>query len=277
MLDFSRLPELGLHATVVADVQAAAAPLGIHPLIVGAFARDLHLVHAHGLAIQRQTEDIDLALAVPDWQAFDELKARLVASGKFGASGTAHRFRHGSVPVDLVPFGPVESADRRIAWPPDGDPILDVFGFREAQRTAVHVVLTGGVRTSVVSLPALALLKLVCWNDRHLTTPGKDASDLQLIVANYLPAGNQDRLWSEFVHWTQADDFEYEPAGARMLGRDIAALLDDRGHARIAALLATQADATHPAPLPFQMNNAAPERARALIAAMLEGLTEIRA
>ena len=65
-LDFSQRPELGLHARVIADVEATAAPMGVAPLIVGAFARDLHLQYQHGIAMQRQTEDIDFALAVPD-------------------------------------------------------------------------------------------------------------------------------------------------------------------------------------------------------------------
>ncbi len=59
LLDFSQRRELGLHARIVADVETAAAPLGISPLIVGAFARDLHLIYGHGIETQRQTEDID--------------------------------------------------------------------------------------------------------------------------------------------------------------------------------------------------------------------------
>lgn len=42
-LDFSRRPELALHARVVADIESVAASMGITPVITGAFARDLHL------------------------------------------------------------------------------------------------------------------------------------------------------------------------------------------------------------------------------------------
>jgi predicted nucleotidyltransferase len=61
---------------------------------------------------------------------------------------------------------------------------MDVFGFREALATACDVVLPGGARTKVVSLAALVLLKLVCWNDRHYGAPRKDAHDLNLILHN---------------------------------------------------------------------------------------------
>lgn len=273
MLNFSQRAELGLHAAVIAEVQAAAKVLGVRPLIVGAFARDLHLVFAHGIAVLRQTEDIDVAMAVPDWAAFDQLKAQLMATGSFKESKATHRLRHRHLPLDLVPFGSVETPDRKIAWPPRGDVVMDVFGFREAQETAVGVTLPGGVQASVVSLPALALLKLVCWQDRHQSAPKKDALDLQLIVTNYLQAGNESRLWAEFLEWTQQDDFDYEPTGARMLGRDIGALLDAAGRARIVDLLVRQSNQEHPA-LPLEMNRADPDRARRLLAAILRGLKE---
>ena len=53
------------------------------------------------IAMQRQTEDIDFALAVPpDWAAFAALRQQLISSGKFTAhSRTSHRLRHGE-PAD---------------------------------------------------------------------------------------------------------------------------------------------------------------------------------
>ncbi|MGB3429806.1 MAG: nucleotidyl transferase AbiEii/AbiGii toxin family protein [Burkholderiaceae bacterium] len=274
--DFSRRPELGLHAAAIAAVQDAAAPAGAVPLIVGAFARDLHLLYAHGIDTRRETTDLDIALALPDWAAFTRLRERLIAHGDFkGSSTVAHRLRHrNGLPIDLVPFGRVETADRKIAWPPRGDEIMDVFGFREALEAAVQVSMPGEVRASVVSLPALAMLKLVCWQDRHYTSPRKDAFDLQLIVTNYLSAGNEARLWSEFVEWTQEEDFEYELVGPRMLGHDIRPLLDAKGMERMSKALSEQTDSARPARLANQMNPDDPERARALLEALLVGLIE---
>ena len=114
LLDFSQRAELALHARVIADVEAAAADLGIAPLIAGAFARDLHLHYALGVPIQRATLDIDFALAVPDWAAFAALRTHLLQAGLFTESaGAAHRMRHHTGwKVDLVPFGGVESPSR---------------------------------------------------------------------------------------------------------------------------------------------------------------------
>jgi predicted nucleotidyltransferase len=274
LLDFSQRSELGLQAAVIAEVQAAAIALRVRPLIVGAFARDLHLVYAHGIPVVRQTEDLDLALAVPDWEAFEQLKSSLLKSGAFAESNQPQRLRHGAMPLDLVPFGRVETADRTIAWPPHGHVVMDVFGFQEAEQAAMPVMLPGGVRTEVVSLAALALLKLMCWQDRHLRSPKKDALDLQLILANYLQAGNEHRLWDEFLPWTQEDDFDYLLAGARVLGHDISKLLDVARRGRVTKLLGVQSDEEWPAALPREMDPSDPERPRRLLAAMMRGLEE---
>jgi predicted nucleotidyltransferase len=277
-LDFSQRRELALHAAIVADVQAVASPLGISALIVGAFARDLHLVYGFGIDTQRHTEDLDFAFAVSDWAAFEALQRHLIDSGAFTAPTTAaHRLRHRSgMPIDLVPFGSVETWDRRIAWPPRGEVVMDVFGFQESISSAHEVVFPGGVRAHVVSLPALALLKIVCWKDRHYRAPRKDAHDLVLILRNYLRAGNEARLWDEFTNWTQEPEFDYERAGARMLGHDIKALLDDAGIGLITSMLLEQGSPITPARLPAEMIPSEPDRARLLLDAMLRGLSESR-
>jgi predicted nucleotidyltransferase len=54
--------------------------------------------------------------------------------------------------------------------------------------------MAGDVQTRVVSLPALALLKIVCGQDRHHASPRKGAHDLKMILHHYLEAGNEARL-----------------------------------------------------------------------------------
>lgn len=274
LLDFSQRRELALHARIAAAVEAAAAPLGIAVLIIGAFARDLHLLCRHGIPTQRETEDIDFALAVPDWDTWDTLKRKLTASGDFSESKSPQRMRYrNQLPVDLVPFGKVESKEGKIAWPPQGEVVMDVFGFKEALSSAQDALLPGNVRTKVVSLPALALLKIICWQERHRTSPRKDAHDLHLILRNYLDAGNTERLWEEFIGWTQDEAFEYELAGARMLGHDVRLLLDDKGIRRVAEILLNETQSS-PTILPNQMNPDDPSRAETLLAAMFRGLDE---
>lgn len=277
--NFSQRPELAWHAEVIGAVQNMAAARGIDVLIAGAFARDLHLRYGYGIAPLRQTEDIDIALAVPSWQAFEALRRQLIAKGGFAeVAGVPHRLgyrgKNMELPIDIVPFGGLESADRTIAWPPSGEDVMDVFGFREARASAVAIMLPGNVVSNVVSLAALLVLKLTAWQARHYMAPRKDAYDLQFIATNYLDAGNRERLWAEFAAWTEAEDFDYEIAGARMLGHDAGEILNHDGRRRVAMLLMKQTDEASTGLLAREMNKNDPDRAIALLRAMHQGLEE---
>jgi predicted nucleotidyltransferase len=217
-LDLSDRAVLGSLARLLSAVRKAAGETPL--LLVGAAARDLLLVHAHGVDLQRATEDTDLAFAVPSWDVFFRVRDALIASG-----GTAdrplQRLWFGDQRLDIIPFGGVERADRSIAWPPEGAEVMNVSGLTEALATAIAVRLPGGVSFDVASLPALALLKIWAWKDRRYTTPGKDASDLWMFLRHNSEAGNQDRLYSKEGEAALVSfDFDFEKGGAWLLGRD---------------------------------------------------------
>ena len=86
-------------------------------LLVGAAARDVLLVHFHGIPLLRATEDTDVAVAVRDWDTFLALRQRLIDSRLFRPEGPPHRFYFGDHRLDIVPFGGVERGDRSIEWP----------------------------------------------------------------------------------------------------------------------------------------------------------------
>jgi predicted nucleotidyltransferase len=272
------LADLTLHARAIGAVQLAAEALDVELLIVGAFARDLHLRYGYNLAPLRQTEDIDIALAVPTWAAFIALRERLLADFGFAQNpGIQHRLRYRqqsfTLPIDIVPFGELERSDRTIAWPPSGDEVMDVFGFREARVSAIMMTLPGNVVINVVSLAALTILKLTAWQARHYQAPRKDAYDLQFIIKHYLDAGNHDRLWDQFSSWAESED-DYEIAGARMLGNDAGALLDATGRDRIAAMVLHQTSGDTNGLLALEMNRNDPERAMEVLRALRIGILE---
>jgi len=177
-LDLADKNDLTFLAELVADLRAAAPAW--EPFLVGAMARDLLLYYAYKIPVGRATEDVDLGFAVADWREFEALRAALLASTFFEEHGSVvyriyHR-RHG--PVDLIPFGGLEHPDGSIAWPPRGDEVMTVVGYREALASAVDVVLPEGQRVLVISLPMLAVLKIIAWSERHTTAPRRDAADL---------------------------------------------------------------------------------------------------
>jgi predicted nucleotidyltransferase len=63
---------------VIAAVQSGAEAEGVDIFLVGAAARDLLLVHVHGQRVRRATKDLDFAVALASWKAFEQLKARLI-------------------------------------------------------------------------------------------------------------------------------------------------------------------------------------------------------
>lgn len=276
MIDLSDSRELGALTQLVAAIRSAEPAREL--LLVGATARDLHLWHVHRIAIERATFDLDFAVAVADWEEFDSLRRRLLASGAFAETqGNQHRLVLGStIKLDLIPFGGVERADRSIAWPPAGDEVMQLIGYREAMRDSMTVRLPDGHIINVVTLPALALLKLFAWQDRRTRSPGKDAKDLGSVLQHFLAAGNDERLYADFGSLLDSPDYDYLQAGAWMLGNDIRTLLsigDDAALGTATNLLSREIDPDGDLHLATDMGVAKAEQNLGLLTAMHAGLS----
>src|ERR1700730_5478181 len=112
--------------------------------LAGATARDLILVNIHGLRPGRATRDIDFGIAVESWDHFARLKEGLIATGDFQSDRKAlQRLIYSdqaagfSLPVDLIPFRRLLSANSTIDWPPNRDIVMNVAGFEEALTSSV--------------------------------------------------------------------------------------------------------------------------------------------
>ena len=66
-------------------------------------------------------------------------------------------------------------------------------------------------------------MKLIAWNENR-PKRATDALDLLHLIRNYLDPDNQSRLYMDHSDLIDADNFDYECAGARLLGRDIASI-----------------------------------------------------
>ncbi len=242
-------------------------------LLAGATARDLLLHAAHGIDTRRATADVDLAFMVSTWDEYLALRKNLIASGDFTEvpKSALHKLRfRRTLEVDIMPFGAIERPDRTIAWPPENATHLTMFGFKEAYAASITVVLPPDVRVQSVTLPALAILKLIAWENRRFEQPGKDAHDLVLIIRKYLDAGNHDRLHDELPD-AGGSPYDYEVAGAQLLGKDMAQLLDAAGRERLARLIAGEADEQGQLGLAGEMMRNDVERALELLAALEDG------
>jgi len=171
-------------------------------MLVGATARDLLLFHVYGNQPLRATVDVDFAIAVESWEKFSVVLHSILRSGLFKPfDRVPHRLFFGSnhpagVPVDIIPFGGVAIRDKEIRWPRDLDTVINVAGFEDALAAAVSVSVADDLIIPVVSLPGLALLKLIAWTDRKVD---KDATDLLRVMKVYADAGNEDRLYGSSI------------------------------------------------------------------------------
>jgi predicted nucleotidyltransferase len=245
-LDFSNKTELAPLGRVMNALQAVAIPAHVEFLLMGAAARDIMLAHAHKIEVQRKTEDVDFAVMVNDWPQFESLRADLIKSGDFSPRpGVAtHKLRHlkSDLPLDIVPFGGIERSNRTIAWPPNGDTVFSCFGIREAFAATQWVRLPQCSPIRVPSIPALTILKIAAWDDRKRSQPGKDAPDLLLYLRSYMDCDNFDRTAAQHPDLFDAADYDHNEAGARLLARDMADLLDETAIRLLLTILTPEAD-----------------------------------
>ena len=131
-------------------------------IVVGATARDILLTHVFGLKTERATRDLDIGIAVKDWASSAKIRTTLIDEAAFVPDAKIpHRLHKDDYPLDIIPFGGVETSERTIVWPPDLATVMNVAGYEEAFDAAVTVQIEPGLAIRVVSLPGLAILKLL--------------------------------------------------------------------------------------------------------------------
>ena len=224
--------------TVIRKVDEIARTCNTAYFLAGATAREIILRHVFGRPPGRHTLDVDFGIAVRDWEQFENLKSALIKNAGFEQDKKKkQRILHKSpsVKVDLIPFGGVERTDGTITWPPEEDIVMRVTGFTDGLESAVLVRLDENLLIRVVSLPALLVLKVFAWVDRKYEK--RDAEDIYTLLKQYGDAGNEDRLYGENQDILESEGFDFEFAGARLIGRDVAQVVLPETRRRIREVL----------------------------------------
>lgn len=237
--------DVGGFRSLADAVHAACTTEGIDFFIVGALARDLVLKHRHGITPGRSTRDVDIAIGVADWAEYRRLSARLIEAHGFQEMDRAHRLSApGGTPLDLIPFGAIETSDRAVGWPPDEAFVMSTIGFSEVYDFSLTGIIDGAYSIRIASPPGIGVLKLLAWRDRRHTTD-KDAQDFCSVARTYIDVIGM-ALYEE--HGDLVDEAFDEPvASARILGRDSRPILrrSDRLRAEIRRLLDEQTQDLH--------------------------------
>lgn len=210
---------------VLRRIHAACRAQGLAYLLTGAMAREILLVHVHGLPPGRATLDVDFGVLVQTWEAFEALKMSLINAGDFVADrSVSHRLYAVpeivgvAMPVDLVPFGGVEAPRGSVAWPPKGEVIMDVRGYEVASRQTVSVEVCSGLVIPLPSAQGIAMMKILAWKDRGSATQGRDALDLVELLERAEDILGLDTLYDDHLNVVEARDGDLRLAASQIFG-----------------------------------------------------------
>lgn len=192
--------------------------------VIGATARDIIMQQLLNTASRRRTRDLDIAIAIPDWDTFEQVKQSLIADGFEKSRDMQQRFYYGEYELDIVPYGVVAKEDDNIYWPPEEVVAISVKGFDEVLSEAIMVSIDDEFKIKIASLHGLFLLKFNAWLDRNTKT-SKDAEDMSFILSNYFMANLDRGIHQEVYDWENFDEYI---VGGYWLAHDLVALLDAR-------------------------------------------------
>jgi len=193
--------------------------------VIGATARDIILSGIYNQIPTRKTNDLDIAIAIPDWLKFHEIAAGLCSLDGFEKSNKqTQRFLYKTFfQLDIVPFGEIAHADNHIYWPPEESQAMSVAGFTDVAKHTFEITIDDRFKIYVASLPGIFILKLNAWKSRNIET-NRDADDMAFIITNYLGI-NEERAAAQNYDLYEAEDFSTFIAGASLLGRDMKEIL----------------------------------------------------
>lgn len=190
--------------------------------VIGATARDIIMQQLLDTESRRRTKDLDIAIAIPDWDTFEQVKQNLIDDGFKKSRHMHQRFFYGEYELDIVPYGVVAKEDGNIYWPPEEEIAMSVKGFDEVLSEAITVSIDDDFKVKIASLHGLFLLKFNAWLDRNTKT-SKDAEDMSFILSNYFMANLEREIHQEVYDWENFDDYI---VGGYWLAYDIVVFLN---------------------------------------------------
>lgn len=210
------------HKTTLLKINGILKELDIPFFIVGALARDFVMEFLHDVKAPRMTMDIDLAVRIESWDNYEKIQEELTASG-FKKSRERQRFEYGEALVDIVPFGNITDERTAISWPPEHDIVMSVAGFEDAYHcsTKIQISTQPNVEIRVPTIPGMAIMKLLSWEDAFPDRP-KDALDLYFLLLHYKDADIVERIFVENKKIFDEEGYDEIKTSIRLLGQDMA-------------------------------------------------------
>jgi predicted nucleotidyltransferase len=244
----------------VRQLQQVCRELATPMVIIGAMAyrfwvRDFY----------RHTLDVDVAVAV-DLDNLPELTAGLEAKGWKRYPLREHRWiTPEGARLDLIPAGPELRRQKVLEWPGSGMR-MSLVGFDHAFVDAVEYRLSSDLTASVVSLPTLALLKIVAYLENPYERE-KDLADFAALLSRFEP-DDEKRFAADVLD----AGMDYDAVPAYLIGKDLAALCSGEETTLVAKLLGQLQDhASRSFQIFSRVIGNFEERTTAIVAAVTKG------
>ncbi len=204
---------------VVQVAKALTGQASINPeqiMVVGATCRDI-LHSALGLKfLLRSTKDIDIAISTPDWITYEKIVSTFTRIGSNGI-----RFDIAGIPVDVIPFGNVESPEG-IVTPSSRRDGLIVFAFDDVFQNSIPLKLSNDRSVRIPHPAGFAALKMRAWIDRAPDGQYKDAGDLALAAYWFQNSEKvTNSLSSTHLDLLEESGYDYDLAATMVLGQQI--------------------------------------------------------
>jgi len=198
---------------------------GIDYYLIGALAREVWYAKAERKF--RTTKDVDFAIMVGSNEQYEQVLTYLEKHKNYRRSGTNAfvLFAPDGIAVDLLPFGAVE-IDDGVKLEGEGLTSIKVNGFMEVYRAGtVETEVLEGHSFEVATLPAIALLKLIAYDDRPEQRL-KDARDIANILLHYFEL-EADLIYDQHNDLFAEDQPERDlkQVAAIVIGREMRKLL----------------------------------------------------
>jgi len=191
--------------------------------LLGAIARDAW--YAKEQIESRATRDVDFAVYISEKEKYDEVFGELISNHGFSEiKDVPFRLQTPfTFTIDIIPFGEISIDDELIPDESWDRPIF-VNGFEEIFRKATIQVEfeCDDLEFKVATLPAILLLKLIAYTDRHEKRT-QDPQDIAQIIVNYFEI-EKEMIWEEH-HDLFDEESELIEIGARVIGREISEIL----------------------------------------------------
>lgn len=211
------------HGDVYLILEKVFAQFGIAYYLIGANARDVQLYKA-GIKPPRGTADIDFAVMVPDFQAYNDLFDALV---EHGFAKTPHNYRmiynKTNTVIDLMPYGEIEE-EYTVTFT-DRNLTLSALGLKEVGEKAERFSpIEESYNLPVTPVEGIFILKLVAWSDKPENRT-KDLEDIAFLL-KHAWALYENEAYENHLDLFDAD-FEQTKVAARIIGRKMKPILEE--------------------------------------------------